>query len=61
MLMGFSIGTWMLLIVTVCFSGSSLLVWYAARNSGQFEDVEGVKYRMLEEESLVDVPLNVKK
>ncbi|MED0674746.1 MULTISPECIES: cbb3-type cytochrome oxidase assembly protein [Aneurinibacillus] len=56
-----SIGTWILLITMVCFSGSALLIWYAAKTSGQFDDVEGVKYRMLEEESAVDAPIDAKR
>lgn len=61
MLFGLSIGTWMLITIMICFSGSALLIWYAAKESGQFDDVEGVKYRMLEEESAVDVPVDVKR
>jgi cbb3-type cytochrome oxidase maturation protein len=60
MLLGMSIGSWMLITIMICFSGSALLIWYAAKSSGQFDDVEGVKYRMLEEESAVDVPIDSK-
>ncbi|GED13038.1 hypothetical protein AM501_28385 [Aneurinibacillus migulanus] len=61
MLFGMSIGTWMLITIMICFTGSALLIWYAAKSSGQFDDVEGVKYRMLEEDSMVDVPINSKR
>ncbi|WP_162142457.1 cbb3-type cytochrome oxidase assembly protein [Aneurinibacillus terranovensis] len=47
--MGLSLGTWMLITVMIAFSGSAILMWFAARNNGQFEDVEGIKYRMLED------------
>ncbi|ERI06965.1 cbb3-type cytochrome oxidase assembly protein [Aneurinibacillus aneurinilyticus] len=61
MLFGLSIGTWMLITIMICFTGSALLIWYAAKSSGQFDDVEGIKYRMLEEDSTVDVPINSKR
>jgi cbb3-type cytochrome oxidase maturation protein len=58
MLFGLSIGTWMLIIIMISFSGSALLIWYAAKSSGQFDDVEGIKYRMLEEDSALDVKID---
>ncbi|NME97092.1 cbb3-type cytochrome oxidase assembly protein CcoS [Aneurinibacillus aneurinilyticus] len=51
----------MLITIMICFTGSALLIWYAAKSSGQFDDVEGIKYRMLEEDSTVDVPINSKR
>lgn len=52
MLLGLSVGTWMLLSVMISFTLGGLFFWYAAKHSGQFEDVESIKYRMLEDGEL---------
>ena len=52
MLLGLSIGTWMLLTIMVAFTIGGIGFWIAARKSGQFDDVEGIKYRMLDDGAL---------
>ncbi|MCF6092685.1 cbb3-type cytochrome oxidase assembly protein CcoS [Microaerobacter geothermalis] len=37
-------------VVFFSFVGSSVLVLWWCKKSGQFDDVEGIKYRMLEDE-----------
>ena len=49
MLLGLSLGTWMLLLVMLTFTLGAFFFWYAAKHSGQFEDVESIKHRMLED------------
>lgn len=44
----------LLLTIMITFTGSALLVWYWARKDGQFDNVEDVKYRMLEDEEEFD-------
>lgn len=44
----------LLLTIMITFSGSALLVWYWARKDGQFQNVEDVKYRMLNDEDEFD-------
>lgn len=41
-----------ILLVTIMatFSISAILMYFGAKRDGQFEDVEGIKYRMLEDE-----------
>lgn len=52
MLLGLSLGTWMLLTIMVSFTVGGVAFWLAARKAGQFDDVEGVKYRMMEDGAL---------
>lgn len=42
----------LLLLITVMatFSFSAILMYFGSKRMGQFEDVEGIKYRMLEDE-----------
>jgi cbb3-type cytochrome oxidase maturation protein len=40
----------MLLLIMISFSGSALLLFWSAKRSGQFDDIEGIKYRMLTDE-----------
>ncbi len=47
---GLSLSSLMLIIIMVSLSASALLIWYWAKKDGQFDDVEGVKYRMLEDD-----------
>jgi cbb3-type cytochrome oxidase maturation protein len=49
MLLGLSTGTWMLLTIMVSFTLGGIVFFLAAKKSGQFNDVEGIKYRMLED------------
>lgn len=49
-LFGLSLNAWILLIIMVSLSGAAFFIYYGAKKSGQFEDVEGIKYRMLVEE-----------
>lgn len=49
MLLGLSTGTWMLLTIMVAFTVGGIGFWVAAKKSGQFDDVEGIKYRMMED------------
>ncbi|WP_134700001.1 cbb3-type cytochrome oxidase assembly protein [Ammoniphilus sp. YIM 78166] len=46
-----TISTILLLTIMATFSLSAILLYFAAKKTGQFEDVEGIKYRMLEDES----------
>ncbi|MCF6093560.1 hypothetical protein L1765_06110 [Microaerobacter geothermalis] len=48
MLLGLTIGAWIILIVMISFTGSSILIWAWARKSGQFD--ESIKYRMLDDD-----------
>ncbi|ASS74862.1 cbb3-type cytochrome oxidase assembly protein CcoS [Tumebacillus algifaecis] len=44
------------LLTAVCLSmtgGAGLLIWWSYRD-GQFDDVEGIKYRMLQEDVVQD-------
>ncbi|RXI99587.1 cbb3-type cytochrome oxidase assembly protein CcoS [Anaerobacillus alkaliphilus] len=41
---------WILIIVMLSLSGAASFIFIGAKNSGQFDDVEGIKYRMLVEE-----------
>ncbi|HSH25715.1 MAG TPA: cbb3-type cytochrome oxidase assembly protein [Massilibacterium sp.] len=43
-------GAWTLIIVLISFSGSAILIYLLGKKTGQFDDVEGVKYRMLQDE-----------
>lgn len=45
-----SLSAILLLIIMATFSLSAILLYFAAKKDGQFEDVEGIKYRMLEDE-----------
>lgn len=47
---GLSMNAWILLIVMISLSGAASFIFIGAKRSGQFEDVEGIKYRMLVEE-----------
>ncbi len=49
-LFGLSMNAWILIIVMVSLSGAATFIFIGAKNSGQFKDVEGIKYRMLVEE-----------
>lgn len=40
----------MLLVIMICFTGSAALMFFSAKKSGQFDDIEGIKYRMLSDE-----------
>lgn len=41
---------WLLVVVCSCMTGASaLLIWWSWK-TGQFDDTEGVKYRMLQDE-----------
>ncbi|HEU4965313.1 MAG TPA: cbb3-type cytochrome oxidase assembly protein [Bacilli bacterium] len=40
----------LLLLIMICFSGSAVLMYVLAKKDGQFDDVEGIKYRMLSDE-----------
>jgi cbb3-type cytochrome oxidase maturation protein len=40
---------WMLIGVCLCMTGGGgLIIWWSWKN-GQFDDTEGIKYRMLED------------
>ncbi|MCT8138584.1 cbb3-type cytochrome oxidase assembly protein [Anaerobacillus sp. CMMVII] len=41
---------WILIIIMTSLSGGAFFIYYGAKKTGQFEDVEGIKYRMLIEE-----------
>jgi cbb3-type cytochrome oxidase maturation protein len=41
---------WLLIIVCCCMTGASALVVWWSWKTGQFDDTEGIKYRMLEDE-----------
>ncbi|WP_062198590.1 cbb3-type cytochrome oxidase assembly protein CcoS [Massilibacterium senegalense] len=45
-----NIGAWTLIIVLISFSGSAILIYLLGKKLGQFDDVEGIKYRMLEDD-----------
>ncbi|WP_120189107.1 cbb3-type cytochrome oxidase assembly protein [Ammoniphilus oxalaticus] len=45
-----SISTILLITIMATFSLSAILMYVAAKKGGQFEDVEGIKYRMLDDE-----------
>lgn len=49
-LFGLSMNGWILIIIMLSLSGAAFFIYYGAKKSGQFEDVEGIKYRMLFEE-----------
>ncbi|WP_206662934.1 cbb3-type cytochrome oxidase assembly protein CcoS [Anaerobacillus alkaliphilus] len=49
-LFGLSMNAWILIIVMLSLSGAASFIFIGAKNSGQFDDVEGIKYRMLVEE-----------
>ncbi len=51
---GLSISAVLLLTVMICFSVSAILVWYWAKKDGQFQNVEEIKYRMLNDEEDFD-------
>lgn len=40
----------MLLIIMGSFSGAAIMMYFSAKQSGQFDDIEGIKYRMLTDE-----------
>lgn len=40
----------LLVTIMATFSLSAILMYFGAKRAGQFEDVEGIKYRMLEDE-----------
>lgn len=42
--------TIVLLIIMICFTGSAGMIFWSAKKSGQFDDIEGIKYRMLSDE-----------
>jgi nitrogen fixation-related uncharacterized protein len=39
-----------LILIMACFTGSGVLMYVTAKKEGQFEDIEGIKYRMLSDE-----------
>lgn len=42
--------TWILIAVCLCMTGGAgLMVWWSWK-SGQYEDTEGIKYRMLHDD-----------
>ncbi len=45
-----SLGAILLVTIMATFSLSAILMYFGAKKDGQFEDVEGIKYRMLEDE-----------
>ncbi|MGO4887147.1 cbb3-type cytochrome oxidase assembly protein CcoS [Anaerobacillus sp. MEB173] len=47
---GMTVGAWTLIMVIFSFMGTALLIYLWAKKDGQFDDVEGIKYRMLHEE-----------
>ncbi|WP_261178793.1 cbb3-type cytochrome oxidase assembly protein [Anaerobacillus sp. CMMVII] len=49
-LLGLSMNGWILIIIMTSLSGGAFFIYYGAKKTGQFEDVEGIKYRMLIEE-----------
>lgn len=49
-LFGLTINGWILIIVMLSLSGAAMIIYIGAKNDGQFDDVEGVKYRMLIED-----------
>lgn len=49
-LFGLSMNGWILVIIMVSLSGAAFFIYYGAKRNGQFDDVEGIKYRMLFEE-----------
>lgn len=46
-LFGLTINGWILIIVMLSLSGAAMVIYMGAKNAGQFDDIEGVKYRML--------------
>ncbi|TCP54713.1 cbb3-type cytochrome oxidase maturation protein [Tumebacillus sp. BK434] len=45
---------WLLIAVCLCMTcGAGLMIWWSYRD-GQYEDVEGIKYRMLQDEFVQD-------
>lgn len=40
----------LLILIMFCFSGAAVLMYFLAKKNGQFDDVEGIKYRMLSDE-----------
>lgn len=45
-----TVQAWTLLLVMIALTGSTFLVYWWARNNGQFDNIEDVKYRMLQDE-----------
>ncbi|HJV44525.1 MAG TPA: cbb3-type cytochrome oxidase assembly protein [Bacillota bacterium] len=45
-----SLSSILLIVIMATFTFSALLLYWGAKKDGQFEDVEGIKYRMLEDE-----------
>ncbi|WP_018130473.1 cbb3-type cytochrome oxidase assembly protein CcoS [Effusibacillus pohliae] len=41
---------WTLLIVLLTLTGSTFLVYVWANKAGQFDDIEEIKYRMLQDD-----------
>jgi len=42
----------LLLVIMCCFTGTAAVAYWAGKRSGQFEDIEGIKYRMLDDDPL---------
>lgn len=45
-----SMAAWVITISCLSFTGSAFFIWMCARRSGQFQDVEAIKYRMLDDD-----------
>ncbi|OIJ16071.1 cytochrome oxidase maturation protein, cbb3-type [Anaerobacillus arseniciselenatis] len=48
--LGLSFNGWILIIIMLSLSGAALFIYLGAKKTGQFDDVESIKYRMLFEE-----------
>lgn len=45
-----SISAWMIILLIVAMVSGSVAVLWWAKADGQFDDVEGIKYRMLKDD-----------
>lgn len=48
--LGLTMNAWILIIVMFSLSGAALFIYLGAKRSGQFDNVEAIKYRMLLDE-----------
>ncbi|WP_156906526.1 cbb3-type cytochrome oxidase assembly protein CcoS [Alteribacter aurantiacus] len=48
--LGMNVAGWFFLFTLMCLSGMAVIIYLWGKRSGQFKEVEGVKYRMMDEE-----------